>query len=224
MQWHCALSVFFLLCSSSALCAAFHLDGGVCFHPQSTRVWATASRLEASSSFAPPDSSPDLLDPTTNEDKAGLVTIEEVITDEVLLEASIFSIQAFFGEIDQEAFKTVQLEQFRLWLGLYGSRRSRTSAQAKFFAARNSEGRVVGCASVAVKPYCSLKSGALTFFNPFGDPSLQRGNFDLVPTLVNVAVCPSQRRQGIGERLGNECESVARTWGFNEVHRFVLIG
>lgn len=200
------LFLVFAICGCNSLCDAFSLN--VNLAPRPRRSFAQAINSNAVSSSA---------SQTQQINDRIQFTIEPVTTNVELRKASVFSIGAFFGDIDASAFMRIQSDQFDLWLRYYGENRPNTAPKSAFFSATTPDGRIVGCASVSVKPYSALKSGALTFFNPFGDRTKQRRNFDMVPVVANVAVCPSQRRQGIGEGLAAECEAIAALWGFGEV-------
>ncbi len=65
---------------------------------------------------------------------------------------------------------------------------------------------IVGTLEIAVRPTTL----------PWGS------NYLRYPYLSNLAVRPSDRRQGIGEQLLLSCEQVVRDWGFHDIYLHVL--
>lgn len=155
------------------------------------------------------------------------VGVSPVRTGRELEDASEFFVRTFWPDSVNSLSAQKQLEgdQLNDWCRRYdpteAAGRQGTLLVAKEF------GRIVGVASVAATPYGQLGSGKVPSSLNF-DPraakesrdifvSKARPRGDKCPVLANLSVNPKARRRGIASKLAAKAESVAKSWGYEEI-------
>jgi predicted N-acetyltransferase YhbS len=147
------------------------------------------------------------------------LSIEYANTDDEIMATSFFSIDTFFGkEIDATTRSRLQREQFSLWKRRYGSQQKEGERNPAVILVAKQKGDIVGCVTLSARPYRDLGLNQPDYPWVFNVEGRNKG--DRVPILANIAVSPSLRRQGIGEKLANRCEELAKDWGYSEVKTF----
>jgi ribosomal protein S18 acetylase RimI-like enzyme len=142
----------------------------------------------------------------------GLVTKSAGGEISSLLEASDFFVDAFWvGKVGGGSKELNDRQRRQLSSLQFSEFRSRyagvTRGQAELILCQDAQGKLIGCAGIEVSPIPSQPKSVQT----------KRG-----PLMSNVAVSKKYRRRGIGEKLVQEAERIARyEWGFNDCYLYV---
>jgi|TARA_B100000524_G_scaffold241738_1_gene129288 ribosomal protein S18 acetylase RimI-like enzyme len=128
---------------------------------------------------------------------------------------------SFYGTHALQDGPIIFLQRLKLFVGVYYqvSRRlgfeTDGERECRLFVAQTDEGRVCGCADLAVH----LFDGSAQRFRLEIDemPEGGEGQYRWAPYVCSLAVDGSRRRGGVGRALMRECERTAKQWGNREL-------
>ncbi|KAK3258185.1 hypothetical protein CYMTET_32759 [Cymbomonas tetramitiformis] len=124
-----------------------------------------------------------------------------------------FFVDAFFLDRVEDAPSQLRKNLINGQLADLRRRYTGRKSEAVLLCSRDVDGDVVGCVGMEVATFDGreqIAEGAYT-----------ENELELRPVVANLAVGQEQRRQGLARELMEECEAVAREWGYEEILLFV---